>query len=251
MRWLNGPAAAFENLKAEVKAKLNHAAVALEQARSTLLRSRPDVERWARLGLLEAYLQAENLLYLAWERGGGQAKRSHLADDKKRRAEPAPVDSPTDTSIQQGLRALGDVVDLCWNDDIRWEEVESLWLRFLTAFLFFEKNVGRAGESNRLSAWKSNNETADLWRHFETPGITEFCETLIHGWTKFAPRSIKRSPNTSAADKLRAQLIDVEEGVQKDHLPRLKSLFSQDRRRRRKEIARTRMPAEPAQRRAR
>ena len=42
---LDDPEAALEVLKAEVKAMLNRAAVTLQQARSTLLSGRPDVER--------------------------------------------------------------------------------------------------------------------------------------------------------------------------------------------------------------
>ena len=182
------PKVATEDLKPQVKAKLNRAAVVLEQARSTLLSGRPDVQRWARLGLLQAYLQHEILLFLAWENGAGKKQPSEPADgkeesdkptDSQRREELPPVDLASDSLVQQGLLALGDVCELCWGDPTRREEVELLWLLFLTTFLFFRRSTGRrTAPSDDLDDWSRWNENADLRRFLEEK-VKDLCQSII------------------------------------------------------------------------
>ena len=217
------PKVATEDLKPQVKAKLNRAAVVLEQARSTLLSGRPDVQRWARLGLLQAYLQHEILLFLAWENGAGKKQPSEPADgkeesdkptDSQRRAEELPpVDLASDSRVQQGLLALGDVCELCWGDPTRREEVELLWLRFLTTFLFFRRSTGRrTAPSDDLDDWSRWNENADLRRFLEEK-VQDLCQSIQEGQAAVETRS-------------RSRLIHLEAVARDQHLPRLQDLFS-------------------------
>ena len=206
-----------------MKAKLNRAAVVLEQARSTLLSGRPDVQRWARLGLLQAYLQHEILLFLAWENGAGKKQPSEPADgkeepdkptDSQRRAEELPpVDLASDSRVQQGLLALGDVCELCWGDPTRREEVELLWLRFLTTFLFFRRSTGRrTAPSDDLDDWSRWNENADLRRFLEEK-VQDLCQSIQEGQAAVETRS-------------RSRLIHLEAVARDQHLPCLQDLFS-------------------------
>ncbi len=205
--------AALEVLKAKVKAELNRADVALKQARSTLLSGSPDVQRWARLGLLQAYLQHELLLFLAWENGTGE--------------EPPPVDPPSDTRIQQGLLALGDVCELSWGDRTRREEVELLWLLFLTAFLFFRSSMGRqTAPSDDLDDWSRWNENADLRRFLEVK-VQDLRQSIIQDWPNLSARCDARETDqeSQAAVETRSRLICLETIVRDKYLARLAGLF--------------------------
>jgi hypothetical protein len=212
------PVQSTEDLKPQVKAKLKRAAVALEQARSTLLSGHPDVERWARLGLLQAYLQHELLLFLAWENGTGKKQP------------PEPEDGKEDSLVQKGLLALGDVCELCWGDPTRREEVELLWLLFLTTFLFFRGSTGgqtAPSDDPDVDDWLRWNENADL-RRFPKEKVKDLCRSIIQDWpNRSAPCDARATDQEGQAPvDTRSRLIHLESVARDQDLPRLQALFA-------------------------
>jgi hypothetical protein len=203
-----------KDLRPRVKAKLDRAEVALDQARSTLLRGRPDVGRWARLGLLQAFLQLERLLFHAWE-------------IKSDNTDSATLDSPYETLIQHGLKELGDVRKLCWSDRVRQEETLLLWLRLLASFRFFRRHFEPSESSQEsLDVWLRWNDQAELQFFSEKRTIKSFCRGYLSDGRQAPGQQPagEPSPETLTSADYRKDLVDKYNLIQDDVSKLLRSL---------------------------
>jgi hypothetical protein len=158
-------------VRAMVSAKIKQTAVALEQARSVLLGGEVDVRRWAQFGLLQAYMRHERVLLFTWA-----SREPEGDDDDPLRPHPTPaeaddhsavpkvqVDPLYETLIQQGLRDLGLVYELCRRDSMLRDELHRLWLQFLTSFLFHRQvKPGSPEADDAYDDWTRWNDNAAL-----------------------------------------------------------------------------------------
>ncbi len=225
-----------EKLCSEVKAKLDQADVALRQARSTLLLDRPDPDRWAQLGLIRAYLEYERLLLLLESGGTPKAPIPHTMPvenevdrkikDQESRNEP-PLDSPSDTLVQQGLNALGSMCELGWRDRVRKKEILLLWLRFLIAYHFFrqEDSSNEAESLEEIDDWLRWNKMADLESIVGNEKIRSFCDDLIGKWWTAA------SSVEDVGATCRMRLIGIQKRIRPEAVKKLRRIFKKKKKR--------------------
>ncbi len=159
-----GPAAPA---KAEVKADLDRAAVALDQARATLLAGRPDVQRWTRFGLLQTYLRHAWIMWEVWTgRVVDPNKTERPPDRDPAGTEPPPLDPRCELLIQEGLVYLGQVELLCYHNPFRQNELRRLWLQLLSDFLAVRRpqpgDAGADGVRHARQDWYRWNDVAGL-----------------------------------------------------------------------------------------
>jgi hypothetical protein len=215
-----------ETRKSEVKDELDRANVALEQARTALLSCRLDGWRWARLGLVRAYLQYELLLSEAWVERPDQPQQREPEDSsagktarQEARNQP-PLDSRADTLIKHGLIALGGVVELCWPDPVRKDEIILLWLRFLIAFAYFRQvDDTPGGFDDQVDDWLRWNENAGLSRFAAHQHVERLCRESLE--------SFPCGPVSPAGEKRRTELIEREKLLEARFLYDLHTLLEE------------------------
>ncbi len=155
-----GPAAPA---KADVRAHLDRAMVALDEAQASLVSRPPDVHRWTRCGLLQAHHRHERILWEVWSGRPLSEEDEQITDRIPSSAERRARAPRCEILISEGLIYLGRVKALCRRNRYRLDELRRLWLWFLTDFLIL-----RQSSKNGLHV---DNARQDWYRWNDVAGI--------------------------------------------------------------------------------